>query len=65
MVAALACFDEPLPTNNVFMDEDHSFFSIIMEKPFLRKEFGVGVNDLDLEAEQGRPIEVRIRGRRD
>jgi hypothetical protein len=41
-----------LPADDEFSDRDHYFFSIIMEKPFLREQFGIGENDLQLDPEK-------------
>lgn len=41
-----------LQKGDEFKDSDHYFFSIIMEKPWLRRQFGVGDNDLRLESDK-------------
>ena len=46
-------YEDQLPTpEDSFSERDHYFFEIIMQRPFLREQFGVGMNDLQLDAEK-------------
>jgi hypothetical protein len=45
-------YSHRLQPGDEFKDRDHYFFSIIMEKPWLRGQFGVGDKDLQLDPDK-------------